>query len=256
MKKKIIIKTAQQINNIRIAGQYHNELIIKLQDASKTGVSLIQLEEIAQAFIKKNNLIGSFKWYNWFPANLCLSVNDCLVHGIPDKTVLQNGDLLKIDCGITYQQCIADAAISLVIGGEFYNTDASRLITTTKDGLDHAIQFIQPGKAIYHYSKAIYEYMTTRGFKVIKVLTGHGVGVRVHEPPYIYNRPHPETKSISFQPGMVIAIEPITAEKSDDYKEKPGNKRNLYTQKGDLWAQREYTILITKDGHEILAGIT
>lgn len=103
MMKKATIKTPEQINNLRIAGKYHNELLRMLMQAAKAGVSLIELEEIAVEFLKKNNIKGSFKGYNGYPANLCLSVNDCIVHGIPDRYVLKNGDLLKIDLGILYK---------------------------------------------------------------------------------------------------------------------------------------------------------
>lgn len=91
---------------------------------------------------------------------------------------------------------------------------------------------------------------------MIKQLTGHGVGTSVHEGPYIYNRPNATVKELTFEPGMVVALEPITAERSSDYTERPGNHRNLYTSKGDLGAQREYTVAITDDGVEILAGVT
>ncbi len=101
--KKATIKTPEQINNIRIAGKFHNELLLILRDAAKAGVSLLDLEKIAADFLKKHNLKGSFKGYNGYPANLCLSVNDCVVHGIPDRYVLKNGDVLKIDLGVTYK---------------------------------------------------------------------------------------------------------------------------------------------------------
>jgi len=254
-KEKIIIKTPEQIKNISVAGQYHRELMLKLQAATQPWIALIELEQIAQDFLSQKKLIWSFKGYSGFPANLCLSVNDCLVHGIPDKYVLKSGDLLKIDAWVTYKKGIADAAISIVVGGDYTNTKAAQLVETTKNGLDECIKNIEPWRPIYDFSKAIRDYMTTRGFSCIKVLTGHGVGVKVHEAPYIYNRPHKDTKKVKRQPGMVVAIEPITAITSDDYVEKPWNHRNLYTRDGDLGAQREYTLAITENGFDILAGI-
>ena len=115
--KKPIIKTPQQIAEIREAGKYLNELLLLIKSKSHAGVSLIELEQYAVAYIASHpNIKGCFKGYHGFPANLCLSVNDCLVHGIPDKTVLKNADLLKIDAGITYKKGIADSAISIVVG--------------------------------------------------------------------------------------------------------------------------------------------
>lgn len=111
MHKKIIIKTPQQIANIREAGKHLTEILQKLRSVTKVGMALIELEEIAQAYITQHNLKGSFKGFNGYPANLCLSVNDCVVHGIPNRYILRSGDLLKIDCGITVDKCIADAAV-------------------------------------------------------------------------------------------------------------------------------------------------
>lgn len=103
MTGEIIIKTKQQIANIRTSGKYLTELLIKLQKAVKPGMKLIELEFIAEDFMKKNKIKGAFKHYNGFPANLCLSINECLVHGIPDNYTLKNGDVLKIDAGVNYQ---------------------------------------------------------------------------------------------------------------------------------------------------------
>lgn len=103
MTDKIIIKNSKQIANIRKSGKLLNELLIKLRDACKPGLLLIELEFIAEDFMQKHQVKGAFKGYNGFAANLCLSVNDCLVHGVPDKYALQNGDILKIDCGVNYQ---------------------------------------------------------------------------------------------------------------------------------------------------------
>ncbi|MCF7834578.1 type I methionyl aminopeptidase [Candidatus Gracilibacteria bacterium] len=249
-----LIKTKQQIDNIRQSGAYLTELLIMLRDYSRAGIALIELEIIAEEFMKKNKVKGAFKGYQGFPANLCLSVNNCIVHGIPDDYVLKNGDLLKIDCGVNYKGGISDAAISVLIGGEMTNPNAWELIQATKNALDEGIKKIISGKKIYDYSRTVNDEIKKSGFKVIKKLTGHGVGNAVHERPYIYNRPHPDTQKIDFKSGMVIALEPITAISSDDFVE-GGNGRNLYTKNGDLGAQREYTVVVTDKGCEILAGI-
>ena len=254
--KNITIKTKQQIENIRISGKYLTELLHLLYTKAKAGISLIELEFVAEHYIKNNNLKWAFKWYQWFPANLCLSVNDCVVHGIPDRYILQNGDVLKIDCGITYKGGITDSAITTIIWGEAANHLGYALAKSTKKWLDEAIKYIWPGKAIYEYSHRVYQLVTTDGFSMLWKLTWHGVGNKVHEPPYVYNTPNPEMKHILFQPGMVLAFEPITAVSSIDFVSKPGNDWNLYCKGKDLWAQREYTILITETWYEILSWIT
>lgn len=256
MMRKATIKTPEQIENIRQAGKYHNELLKIIMKEAKAWVSLLELEEIAVQFLKKNNLKGSFKGYNGYPANLCLSVNDCVVHGIPDRYILKNGDVLKIDLGVTYKGCMTDAAVTVIIGGEHTNPEAAWLVEATKEWLDECLRFFGPGRAVYDRAYAISHYITQKGYKVIKPLTGHGTGKAVHEGPTIFNYPHPESKKTLLQKGLVLAIEPITAITSDDYIERPAiNNRNLYTAHGDPGVQREYTILITENGYEILAGI-
>lgn len=255
-KDDIIIKTPQQIENIRISGKYLNELLHKVANASKAGVSLIELEFIAEDFMKKNNVKGAFKNYQWFPANLCLSVNDCVVHGIPDRYVLKNWDVLKIDCGIVYEKGISDSAVTVIIWWEAANPLGYQLSKITKEWLDIAIKHIWPGKMLFDYAQAINTYVTNKWFSIIKKLTGHGVGIKVHEKPYIYNCPHPDTKKIAFRPGMVVAIEPITAITSTDFVMKPISDWNLYCKNGDIGAHWEYTLLITETGYEILSWIT
>lgn len=255
MQKEILIKSPKQIANIKASGKHLTELLHILYDKAKAGISLIELEFVAEHYIQEHKLKGSFKGYEGYPMNLCLSVNDCVVHGIPDDYVLKNGDVLKIDCGITYEGGITDSAITVVIWGEAANPLGYALAKATKKWLDEAIKYIAPGKTIYEYSHRVHTCIVNEGFSILKKLTGHGVGIKVHEKPHIYNTPNPEMKKIIFQPGMVLAFEPITAITSTDFQHKSWNERNLYCKDGDLWAQREYTIAITDDGYEILSWI-
>lgn len=254
-KDDIIIKTPKQIENIRTSGKYLTELLYLIYSKAKAGISLIELEFVAEHFVDQHHLKWAFKWYKWFPANLCLSVNECVVHGIPDRYILKTWDLLKIDCGIVYEKWISDSAISMIIGGEAANPLWYELIKATKEGLDHAIQRVKPHGYIVEYSQAINDFIKNKWFSLIEKLTGHGVGVRVHERPYIYNYPHKDTKKIQFESGMVLAFEPITAVTSTDFVTKPHSEWNLYCKNGDLGAHREYTIVITDTGYEILSGI-
>ncbi len=256
MQKDILIKNTKQIANIRESWKHLTALLRLLHSKAKAGIMLIELEFVAEQYIKEHGLKWAFKWYQWFPANLCLSVNDCVVHGIPDEYVLKNGDVLKIDCGISYNGGITDSAMTIVIWWELANPLGYKLMKTTKKALDEAIKHIWPGRSIYEYSHRVHSIITNAGFSVLGKLTGHGVGNKVHEKPHIYNTPNPEMKKVFFEPGMVLAIEPITAVESTDFKHKPGNDRNIYCNKGDLWAQWEYTILITDKGYEILSWIT
>ncbi|MEF2176118.1 MAG: type I methionyl aminopeptidase [Candidatus Absconditabacteria bacterium] len=254
MGKKIILKTESQINDLRESGKYLNELLHLVMEAAKPGVTGLELENLSQKFLNKHKISGAFKGFMGFPANLCLSVNDCVVHGIPDKTVYRNGDVLKIDVGVKYNKMITDSAVTIVIGGSEENKRGTELITTTKFALDSALKHIYHGNPMFDYSNEIWKQVEGNGFKIIKSLTGHGVGVAVHEGPFIHNWPHYDTKEIKFEKNMVIALEPITSEISDSVVERK-NHWNLYTRKGDLGAQWEYTVAVTDNGIEILSGI-
>lgn len=251
---EIVLKTPKQIAAIRESGKYLNELLLLLKEKAKVGIATIELEFIAEHFIKTHNLKGAFKGYGGFPTNLCLSVNDCVVHGVPSEYILKNGDLLKIDAGLIYDKGISDSAISVVIGGEMANPLAYDLVTVNKEALDRGIETIEPGKAMFPFWKTVETIAKKADFKVLKHLTGHGVGVGVHERPYVFNYGAPDMKKQIYQPGMVLCFEPIIAVMSDDFYMKQGDE-GMYTDYGDLWSQWEYMILITENGYELLSGI-
>jgi methionyl aminopeptidase len=253
---KIIIKTQEQIIHIREAWRLLTEMLILLRDMVKPWVVLLDLEKAAAVFLKNNHVKWTFIGHHGYKHNLCLSINDCVVHGIPDKYILKEGDLLKIDAWVTYKWMIADSAISIIVWGDKKNPTAKKLIDATKGALDNWLQFIGPGRAIYDFWYAVEQYVKSHWCSVIKNLTGHGVWTALWEPPYIHNRGHPDGRDIILKPWMVIALEPITAMGSTSYIEKPKiNDRNLYTAQWDLGAQWEYTILITEDWYEILAWV-
>ena len=252
---KIIYKTPQEIQRLKEWGKYHNELLLKLYEEALPGVTLLQLEKIASDYLISHKLKSAFKGYGGYPANTCLSVNDCLVHGIPDQTILKNGDVLKIDAGILYKGMITDAAVCKIIWGHQANRAGAELMRTTKQALDDSLEIIKPGVSLQEYGRWVWNFVHQKGCTIVKSLTGHGVGKFMHEAPRVPNYADPRLKDIKFKAGMVLALEPITAEVSTDYKTHK-NRWNLITTHGDLGCQREYTIAVTPDGYEILAGIT
>lgn len=251
----IITKSLQQVEKIRSSWQYLTEVLQMMYQAIQPGMTLRQIEDIAIRYVEQHNLIAAFKWYGGFPGYCCTSLNDCLVHGIPDRTVIKEGDLLKVDMGINYRGAISDAAFSIVVWWADTNPQAQHIIDTAKWALDAGMEMVRNGNFVSSYSEVVADVVHTNKCSVIKDLTGHGVGVKVHEDPHIYNYPHPSGYKVRFKPGMVIALEPIIAVTSTHYIEDKINKRNLYTEHGDLGAQREYTVAITDNGTEILAGI-
>ncbi len=255
MMKPTILKTKEQIDKIREAGKYTNELLTLIQDYCKPWVALEDVDFFANHYLSSRNLKSAFKWYQWYPGYTCLSVNDCVVHGIPDRYVLKPWDLLKIDMWIDYKWWISDSAVSIVIWWFAANKKGAQLIDSTKNALDNALQYITIWNTVQDFGRAVYDTVRKDGFRIIKQLTWHWVGAKVHEWPYIYNRPAPGTQYIAFEENMVLALEPITALKSEKIFTKGRNNWNLYTQYGDIWAQREYTVWINSNGYEILSGL-
>lgn len=253
--KTIQPKSSEQIDAIRESGKFLTELLYSLYDLCKPWIQTMELELYAEKFMITNNIAWAFKGYNWFPANLCLSNNDCVVHGIPGDEILKDGDVLKVDCGINFNGGISDAAFSIVIWWNDKNLEWSKLIKGTKKALDESIKVIKPWVVWRTFGRYMQQALYDEWISIIKNLTGHGVWSDVHEPPHIYNRPQNSMKKRNFIEWMVCAIEPITAISSEAYKEKPWNARNLYTEYGDLGAQWEYTLVVTKGGVEILAWI-
>ena len=251
-----LIKTPDQIQNITDSCAYLTEMLYYLREHTKAWMTLLEVEDLSQKWLDKRNLKWAFKNYDGFPANLCLSVNDCVVHGIPDETILKNGDLLKIDAWIIYKKWFSDAAISIIIWDDALNPLWADLIGTTKWALDAGIESIEIWKSAFYLSKGIYNRVKNDGFEVIKTLCWHGVWNAVHEKPLFYNYPNVQMKKIEWIPWMVVAIEPITAIESDDVVYGELNDWNLYCRKWDLWAQWEYTILITDNWPKILAWVT
>jgi methionyl aminopeptidase len=145
-------------------------------------------------------LKGAFKHYGGFPANLCLSVNDCVVHGEPSEYILKNGDLLKIDAGLIYEKGYSDSAISVVLGGELANPLAYDLVSVNKEALERGIETIVPHQAMFPFGATVAGIVEKAGYKVLKHLTGHGVGVDVHERPYVFNYGHHDMKKQLYQP--------------------------------------------------------
>lgn len=248
-------KTLEQIEHIRISWQYLTQLLGELRELCVVWTTTMALEVYAERFLLANNLVWAFKWYGWFPTNLCTSNNECIVHWVPDAVPLVAWDVLKVDCGINYKWWISDAAFSVVIWWDETNPAWAALIRSTKEALDEWIKSIKAWVSWKVFWRAMKQAIESRDLSIIKHLTGHGVWWDVHEEPHIYNRPQNSMKKRSFIENQVIAIEPITALWSESYSEKRWVKHNLYTSLWDLGAQREYTLLVTKWWVEVLAGL-
>ena len=215
----------------------------------KSGISTGELNDIAEDLIQQAGAEPSFKNYEGYPASLCVSVNDHVVHGIPSRDkIIQSGDIVGLDLGIWYQGLCTDTAIT--IGVDHINKVAKKLIKVTRKSLELGIKQAKPGRTLGDIGATIQNYVEKNGFSVVKQLAGHGVGRQVHEDPRVLNFGQSGRGEI-LKPGMVIAIEPMVnvggyqVETLDD-------QWTVATKDGSWSAHFEHTIAITERGNQIL----
>lgn len=248
-----LIKTPEEIAKIAKAGAILRKTLDILEQETKEGVTLTALDRLARKIIEENGAEPAFLNYRPegaakpYPATICASLNDVVVHGVPKAYKLKSGDVISIDCGARYQGYYADAAFTVAIGK--VPAHISKLIAVTKTALEKGIKAAQAGNRIGDIGYAIGSYIKKNKFKVIKGLTGHGVGTMLHEEPSVYNEGE-RGKGSKLTPGMVIAIEPMVAV-GTGYVEQLSDD-SYATVDGSTAAHFEKTILITEKGPKIL----
>jgi methionyl aminopeptidase len=244
----IPLKSEKDIEMMRRAGEILAKIMRKLQRYVNAGISTAEIDALAQDLAHKENVIPAFKGYKNFPANICVSVNDEIVHGIPSDRKLKEGDIISLDLGINYEGYFSDIAITLGLGR--VNPGARKLITITKAALFEGIKKARLNNRLSDISYAIQSYVERHGFSVVREFVGHGIGNSLHEEPEIPNfgRPHqgPVLKS-----GMVFAIEPMVNMGTWESKILD-NGWTAVTKDGSLSAHFEHTVAITDDGPQIL----
>jgi methionyl aminopeptidase len=191
-----------------------------LIETVKPGISLIELDEKANTLIQKNHGISSFYQYNGFPKHICISVNDQLIHGVPNNYTVKEGDKITFDVGVTYEKHTCDAAYTVIVGK---NNLAKQISAVTYEALMNAIEVIKPGNFTGDIAHAIEMTAKQHNYEVIKDFGGHGCGNKVHEDPLILNYGKPQT-GVQLVKGMVLCIEPMLMTDSDEYYIDPKNK--------------------------------
>ena len=246
----VTIKSLREIELMREAGKLLGKAHDELGKAIRPGMSTKEVDRICEEIIRSYGCIPSFLNYNGFPASICVSVNEEVVHGIPSKhRILQDGDIVSLDAGLIYKGYHSDAARTVAVGE--ISDDAKKLIEVTKQCFFEGIKFAKEGNHLNDISTAIGEYARSFGYGVVEELVGHGIGTELHEDPQIPNFPM-KRKGIKLQAGMTLAIEPMInmgtckVEWLDDGWTVVSKDRSLS-------AHYENTILITKDGCEILS---
>ena len=247
----IIMKNNDQIDFMRKAGRVVAETLLLLEDKVKPGITTAELDRIAEEFITKHGARPSFKGLYGFPASLCISVNNQVVHGIPGAYSLQEGDIISVDCGACLNGFHGDAARTFPVGN--VSQEAQRLIDVTKDCFFEGIKFAQVGNRLSDISHEIQKYVEDSGFSVVRDFVGHGIGRSVHEDPEVPNFGRPG-RGPKLTAGMVLAIEPMVNVGS--YKVKTlRDQWTVVTSDGSLSAHYENTVAILPDGPEILTLI-
>lgn len=246
----VTIKSSREIELMREAGKILAKTHDELEKNLKPGMSTWDIDRIGEEIIRSYGCIPSFKNYNGYPASICVSVNDEVVHGIPHKKhYIQEGDIVSLDAGVIYKGYHSDAARTHGIGE--ISEEAKKLIEVTRQSFFEGIKFAKPGNHLNDISIAIQKYAESFGYGVVRDLVGHGIGAHLHEDPEVPNFAR-KRKGILLQPGMTLAIEPMINAGSYDVVWMDDDW-TVVTEDGSLSAHYENTILITEDGPEILS---
>jgi methionyl aminopeptidase len=243
----VIIKSAEEIDIMRKCGKILAAILDKLRTETRPGIKTSQLDIIVAEESEKRGVIPSFKNYRGFPANLCVSVNDEIVHGIPSERILQEGDIVSLDVGVKLNGFHTDAAITVGLGR--ISKEAEDLIAVTEGSLKSGIAQAIIGARVGDISSAIQHYVEAKGFSVVREYTGHGVGRELHEEPPIPN--FVAGKGPLLRKGMTLAIEPMV-NTGDWHTKLATNQWTVLTADGSLSAHFEHTIAITYNEAEIL----
>jgi methionyl aminopeptidase len=240
----IMIKTAKEVEKMRHAGGIVRDVLQAVRAMVKPGVTTLDLERVAEKMIVEAGATPAFKGYHGFPCVLCTSLNEQVVHGIPSaKTVLREGDILSVDCGVVIDGYYGDSAITIPVG---------KVLDVTKASLGKAIETVRPGAMLGDVGAAVQEMVEAEGFSVVKEFVGHGIGTRMHEDPQIPNFGQ-RGRGVRLREGMVLAIEPMVNAGGDAVRVlKDG--WTAVTEDGSLSAHFEHTVAVTKDGAAILTA--
>ena len=248
MTQGIRIKTLNEVDILRKAGKILSSIVVQLQSSLTCGITTKDIDLQAEELIRKNKVIAAFKGYRGFPGVACISVNEAVEHGIPDKRVIQIGDIVSLDIGIIYEGFYSDTAVTVAIGN--ISPDIQRLLDVTRSSLSRGIEQARVGNRLTDISFAVQSFVEMHGFSVVRDFVGHGIGRQLHEEPEIPNYGRAGQGPVLAE-GMVFAIEPMvnmgthrTRILSDGW--------TVVTEDGKPSAHFEHTIVITSKGPEIL----
>ncbi|AVX21786.1 MULTISPECIES: type I methionyl aminopeptidase [Carboxydocella] len=247
----IHFKTEKELQLMREVGRVVAITLAELEQAVRPGITTAELDRIAENVIRKLGAVPAFKGYHGYPATICASVNEEVVHGIPGLRKLENGDIISIDVGAVLNGFYGDSARTFPVGD--ISADARRLLAVTEESLYQGISQAKVGNRISDISHAVQKYVESHGFSVVRDYVGHGIGTAMHEEPQVPNF-GPPGRGHRLLPGMTLAIEPMV--NMGEYHVKTlADGWTVVTLDGSLSAHFEHTIAITADGPEILTKV-
>ncbi len=245
----VSIKSAREIELMRESCKLLEDVFFRLEQFVRPGISTKEIDKLGEKLIREHGCEPNFLNYNGYPASICVSVNDEVVHGIPHAShILQEGDIVSLDAGLIYKGYHSDMARTFGVGT--ISEDARSLIMDTRQSFFEGIKKARAGNHLYDISNAIDAYITPRGYGIVRALVGHGIGTRLHEDPQIPNFAQ-RKKGLLLRPGMTLAIEPMINIGRADV-ETLEDDWTVVTEDGSLSAHYENTILITDGEPEIL----
>jgi len=247
----IVCRSAAELERMREAGRLVGEVLTELAARVAPGVTTAELDELAEQRILRAGAIPAFKGYHGYPATICASINDEVIHGIPSgRRVLNEGDVVSIDVGASLDGYFGDSAVTLAVGQ--VSEEAATLLRVTDEALYKAIEFARPGGRISDIGHAVQHHVEAYGFSVVREFVGHGIGQRMHEEPQVPNYGEPG-RGPRLTEGMVLAIEPMVNAGKAAVK-LLGDGWTAVTRDGSLSAHFEHTVAVTTDGPWILTA--
>ncbi len=245
----VTIKSKTEIEYMKVAGRVTGETLKLLEALVKPGISTLELDRAAEKYIRDNECVPSFKGYGGFPGSVCISINDEVIHGIPSKRILKEGDIVSFDVGACFKGYHGDAARTVGIGE--ISEEAQKLIDVTRESFFEGVKFAKEGYRVSDISAEVQRVAEKNGFSVLREYCGHGIGHQLHEDPEIPNYFDPRHRGVRLRPGMCLAIEPMVNQGNreiyvgdDDW--------TVYTADGKLSAHYENTVLVTNGEPYIL----
>jgi len=247
----ILIKTPEEIQIMAEGGKLLSKIVKVLEKKIKPGIKTKELDRAIEALIFNCGGKPNFKGQDGYPAALCTSINEEIVHSVPSKRILKEGDIITLDCGLLWKGFHTDMAVTIPVGK--ISSQAEKLIQSTKEALKKGIKKVRPGNTFGDIGNAIQEYAESQGFNVVRELCGHGIGRNLHEDPQIlnYGKKH---SGLKIKEGMVFCIEPMLT--AGNWKIKKSKDGYSYeTKDGSLSAHFEHMMAVTKNGVKVLTVV-